>query len=65
MNVATLLAEIEADQRQQNAELDAVKNSIRSGRFKSEAEIGRALNLACRSNIAARLQDEWRAKGGR
>lgn len=64
MNANALIAEIEADQRRQNAEIEAVKTGIRNSSLKTVVEVGAALNRACRSDVAAWLQDEWRRNGG-
>jgi hypothetical protein len=65
MNVSALLAEIDDEQRARSAALEAVKSDIVSGRHKTVMEVSAAINRACESRLAPRLQEAWLRKEGR
>jgi hypothetical protein len=60
-----LLAAIEAEQRRINGDYENIKRELSAGRYSDTVALGAALNRAASSQISAKLQDEWRAKGGK
>jgi hypothetical protein len=60
-----LLASIEEEQRNIHNSYNAIKRNLTAGHYSDVVALGRALNGAARSQVAEKLQNEWRSKGGR
>jgi hypothetical protein len=64
-----LLAAIDAELQRIDDDYKSIKHNLKAGSYADVVALGRALNKAAKrashSRVAEKLQDDWRAKGGK